>query len=166
MSLPALTKRLALVWGVVLIALNYVALMRIGTGKAKLPDLQGYYTSDAVREYLRALTPESRSVYLETYLPLDFLFIALTLVLLLMLARVLAVRAVWLVAGFAAIFVIADLVENFTLRGLVLDRNAALCFFGCEAVFDRLIWASRVKFAGLAGAAIPLIIAFWRGRTQ
>lgn len=160
MSQAALFKRLALVWVVMLAALNYVALLRIGTGAAKVPDLQGIYDGDGARAFLAALTPDTRMIYLETYLPLDFAFITLTCLLAIFAARAFVPRFFWIIALAALAYAVCDVTENLTLRGLVKDRNAEICHFGCEAVFDRLIWATRLKFLSLLGLVAALAIGF------
>lgn len=164
MSLTGALKRLALVWGVLLVALNYVAMVRVGMGALKVPDLVGIYDAERVRGFLGALSDPTRQAYLETYLPLDYLFIATTFVFLILLARWIAPAAVWIVALCALAYVAADLTENLSLRAMVLDRAMPTCKEGCEDAFARLIWATRLKFLSLGLGCGILAWNYWKGR--
>ena len=158
-------KRLGLVTLVLLAGLNWVAYVEIEQAAgSRLLDLRPLgYSADEVRAFLAGLTSEVRDVYARVYLILDTGFIAFSFALLCTLATWLKPRRLWwLVIGFAALFGVSDLAENWLVTQLIREEpvtvlDTVLSFEGTVRLADL---ATRIKFAALLLALAAAIFSF------
>ncbi len=156
-------KRLAVVTAALLLALNYVALVRLGFA-GQVPDLIPLGASVAqIVEFRDALGFEGRTLFNGTYRPLDFGFLLCLTLLLVQIARALRPRRYWwVIVVFALIFGVADFVENYFLAEIV---NAVTHQLNGDLA-KHVNLATRVKFAALLLAAAALITCWRQEGTQ
>ncbi len=163
MTAPALLKRLAIVVGVLYLAVAYVAFIRLGgiTGGLKLMDLRFEgYDLDAVQTYSRALGVAGLELYRETYLILDYTFLTALTALICRLAWLLNTRWFGWIAGLAGLAYFGfDIAENTKLLSLLSAHPEALDSMQA----DQAALYTQVKFAALAIAALALFTGWRRG---
>lgn len=153
-------KRLAIVTAVLLGALNYVALVRLGFA-GQVPDLNPLGASEMqILAFRDALGFEGRALFNGTYRPLDFGFLVCLTGLLALASQMLRPRRFWwAVMLFGIAFGLADLTENTLMAQLINAEPSAQD----AALAAQINLATRIKFAALclAGAAA---ITSWRQR--
>ncbi|MEM9584730.1 MAG: hypothetical protein AAGA08_16590 [Pseudomonadota bacterium] len=158
MSLQAILKRLALVVGVLFLALNYVAWVRLGHA-GQLPDLNPLGARpDEIFGFRDGLGFEGKILFNEVYRILDAVFLSGLTLLLCFVARALRPKRFWgLIIGFAVIYCIADLTENRLLAELINEVPPQRDVAQAEAIN----LATRVKFAALL-LSVASLITCWR----
>lgn len=156
MTRAGVIKRLTVVTAVLFGALNYVAIVDLGSwaGDSRLLDLRPLgYRGDEVQRFVKLLSFEAREAYKNVYLILDTAFIGFLTALLITIAGWLRPRRFWqVVTGFALLYAAADLAENYLVSQIIA---------GDASRVELTSLMTRIKFASLLLAAAAMITS-WR----
>ena len=162
MSRWGLIKRLAFVTVALFVALSYVAHFQLApsVGGKIILDLRPFgYDNTAVHAFRDALNFESEALYLRTYLPIDFFFIAALTGLLFLLSKetgsyVLRVCILTLAVG----FMVTDIVENWVVSGLLTKPALETDLVSVASML------TQAKYACLLLVLVVLVFAWMKSR--
>ncbi|MEP5757766.1 MAG: hypothetical protein ABJ327_00315 [Litoreibacter sp.] len=153
---------MAFVTAALFAALSYVAHFQLApsVGGQIILDLRPFgYDSNAAQAFRDALNFESETLYLRTYLPIDFFFIAALTGLLFLLSKeagsyVSRMCILMLAVG----FMVSDIVENWVVHGLLTKPTLETDLVSMASML------TQGKFACLLSVLVVLVFAWMKSR--